>query len=116
MGSQVLKISPFAASRTFIASAPALSTLNPNPINRIPRAPISQLIRYSSYLSGGLSLNWGKKGFRSGVVAMAATDSVQKSDEEWRAILSPEQFRILRLKGTEYVSFLDQFSLFGYFC
>lgn len=29
--------------------------------------------------------------------------SVQKSEEEWRAILSPEQFRILRQKGTEYV-------------
>lgn len=106
MGSQIMKISPFAASRTFIASAPALATLNPNPINRISYTPISQIIRYSSYLSGGfsgLSLNRGKKGFRSGVVAMAATDSVQKSDDEWRAILSPEQFRILRLKGTEYV-------------
>lgn len=32
---------------------------------------------------------------------MAATASVQKSEEEWRAILSPEQFRILREKGTE---------------
>ena len=27
--------------------------------------------------------------------------SIQKSDSEWRAILSPEQFRILRQKGTE---------------
>nr|CAG8485408.1 4225_t:CDS:2 [Entrophospora candida]CAG8667789.1 4289_t:CDS:2 [Entrophospora candida] len=27
--------------------------------------------------------------------------SVQKSEEEWRAILSPEQFRIIRQKGTE---------------
>jgi peptide-methionine (R)-S-oxide reductase len=26
---------------------------------------------------------------------------VQKSDEGWRAVLSPEQFRILREKGTE---------------
>ena len=26
---------------------------------------------------------------------------VSKSNEEWRAILSPEQFRILRQKGTE---------------
>lgn len=31
----------------------------------------------------------------------AAADSVQKTEEEWRAILSPEQFRILRQKGTE---------------
>jgi hypothetical protein len=26
---------------------------------------------------------------------------VQKTEEEWQAILSPEQFRILRQKGTE---------------
>ncbi|XP_009114544.1 peptide methionine sulfoxide reductase B3 [Brassica rapa] len=33
---------------------------------------------------------------------MAAVGSMQKGEEEWRAVLSPEQFRILRLKGTEY--------------
>ncbi|PPR03199.1 hypothetical protein CVT26_008047 [Gymnopilus dilepis] len=27
--------------------------------------------------------------------------TVQKSDSEWRAILSPQQFKILRQKGTE---------------
>lgn len=29
--------------------------------------------------------------------------TVKKSEEEWRAILDPEQFRILREKGTELV-------------
>ncbi|KZT65754.1 SelR-domain-containing protein [Daedalea quercina L-15889] len=28
-------------------------------------------------------------------------DSVNKSDSEWRAVLSPEQFRVLRQKATE---------------
>ncbi|XP_042462830.1 peptide methionine sulfoxide reductase B5 [Zingiber officinale] len=40
--------------------------------------------------------------FRRVGVVMASSGPVQKSEEEWRAILSPEQFRILRLKGTEY--------------
>ncbi|XP_026656549.1 uncharacterized protein LOC103696012 isoform X1 [Phoenix dactylifera] len=39
-------------------------------------------------------------------VAMAS-GSVQKSEEEWRAILAPEQFRILRMKGTESLAFQD---------
>lgn len=30
-----------------------------------------------------------------------AEDSVAKTDEEWRAALRPEQYRILRQKGTE---------------
>ncbi|CAI0448619.1 unnamed protein product [Linum tenue] len=44
-----------------------------------------------------------KRSFRGGrIVAMSAPGSVQKTDEEWRAVLSPQQFRILRQKGTEY--------------
>ncbi|CAH8275809.1 unnamed protein product [Arabidopsis lyrata] len=33
--------------------------------------------------------------------AIPATRSFQKQEEEWRAVLSPEQFRVLRLKGTD---------------
>ncbi|KAF6145205.1 hypothetical protein GIB67_041400 [Kingdonia uniflora] len=31
----------------------------------------------------------------------AGAGSIPNSEEEWRAVLSPEQFRILRQKGTE---------------
>lgn len=118
MGSQILKISPFAASRTLKVNTPALTRFHPNPINRIPKPRSCQIVRYRSNLSGGfcgLSLNQGNKGFRSGIVAMAATGSVQKSEEEWRAILSPEQFRILRQKGTEYVLILAHLHLFFFY-
>lgn len=34
-------------------------------------------------------------------MAAATPTPAQKSEEEWRAILTPEQFHILRQKGTE---------------
>ncbi|PWA78697.1 Mss4-like protein [Artemisia annua] len=53
-----------------------------------------------------LLVSGNKRGFRGGgIIAMAAggtSSSVEKSEDEWRAVLSPEQFRILRQKGTEY--------------
>ncbi|XP_059313843.1 peptide methionine sulfoxide reductase B5-like [Lycium ferocissimum] len=71
MDSQILKFSTFAPSRTLI--------FNPKKVAHIHGLSNTQ--------------------FR--FVAMGAARSVQKSEDEWRAILSPEQFQILRQKGTE---------------
>ncbi|CAI9781814.1 unnamed protein product [Fraxinus pennsylvanica] len=106
MGSQILKISPFAASRTFILNSTHFSraVLNSSaPNNSLSNSHIKSFsfakpIKYCKNLSGLNHL----RGFRGGVVAMAAPGSASKSEEEWRAILSPEQFQILRQKGTEY--------------
>ncbi|GJP70238.1 hypothetical protein CLOP_g1203 [Closterium sp. NIES-67] len=48
--------------------------------------------------------SWARPGSAqaSGGGGEEAPMAVAKSEEEWRAILSPEQFRILRMKGTEY--------------
>ncbi|KAL2342022.1 hypothetical protein Fmac_009962 [Flemingia macrophylla] len=54
-----------------------------------------------------------KNAFRRGIVAMAAPGSLQKSEEEWRAILSPQQFRILRQKGTEFPGTGEYDKFFG---
>nr|AEJ88282.1 putative methionine sulfoxide reductase [Wolffia arrhiza] len=52
--------------------------------------------------SAGLRKILVGRGRRSAVAMVSSGNSVQKSEEEWRAILSPEQFYILRQKGTEY--------------
>ncbi|CAL5379319.1 unnamed protein product [Camellia sinensis] len=111
MGSQILKISPFSSSRTLIFNPTPLSRLLPKS-NTPTRLCNTQLRQFSSkpiFINTpisqpgfGLLFRQSERRFRGGVVAMAASGSVQKSDEEWRAILSPEQFRILRKKGTEY--------------
>ncbi|KAM6595541.1 hypothetical protein CsatA_006065 [Cannabis sativa] len=87
---------PLSPSNSFFNNTHHFSLLSfpkPNPIS------IS-----SSGFGGSCSFHRiSKRGLRgSTVVAMSASGSVQKSEEEWQAILSPEQFRILRQKGTEY--------------
>ncbi|XVF45772.1 hypothetical protein PTKIN_Ptkin02bG0233100 [Pterospermum kingtungense] len=68
----------------------------------------------SSGSGTGRFLHQSKRRFRGSiVVAMAASGSFQKSEEEWRAILSPEQFRILRQKGTEYPGTGEYDKFFG---
>ncbi|KAI8024881.1 hypothetical protein LOK49_LG02G03183 [Camellia lanceoleosa] len=111
MGSQILKISPFSSSRTLIFNPTPLSRLLPKS-NTPTRLCNTQLRQFSSkpiFINTpisqpgfGLLFRQSERRFRGGVVAMAASGSVQKSDEEWRASVSPEQFRILRKKGTEY--------------
>ncbi|KAK7331793.1 hypothetical protein VNO80_28533 [Phaseolus coccineus] len=54
-----------------------------------------------------------KRRFRGGIVAMAAPGSLNKSEEEWQAILSPDQFRILRQKGTEFPGTGEYDKFFG---
>ncbi|CAL5377594.1 unnamed protein product [Camellia sinensis] len=116
MGSQILKISPFSSSRTLIFNPTPLSRLLPKS-NTPTRFCNTQLRQFSSkpiFINTpisqpgfGLLFRQSERRFRGGVVGMAASGSVQKSDEEWRAILSPEQFRILRKKGTELTELFD---------
>jgi peptide-methionine (R)-S-oxide reductase len=42
-----------------------------------------------------------EKDKKAGGAAVAETRKIEKSEAEWRAQLSPEQYRILREKGTE---------------
>ncbi|KAL3538743.1 hypothetical protein ACH5RR_002109 [Cinchona calisaya] len=115
MGSQILKISPIVSSRTIIFNSVPLSRTflsKSAPITSLFTAKFRTLSHEpikESILASGFGLNHHqktKRGIRSGrggVLSMAAAPgSVQKSEQEWRAILSPEQFRILRQKGTEY--------------
>ncbi|XP_027160977.1 peptide methionine sulfoxide reductase B5-like [Coffea eugenioides] len=114
MGSQIMKISPIASSRAAIFNSTPLlprtflpkSTPTITGLFKAKFRPLSYRPLKESDLppgSGALVHYQSKRGIRGGVVAMtAAPGSVQNSEEEWRAVLSPEQFRILRQKGTEY--------------
>lgn len=79
---------------------PALSSCSARSSSSWTQLPAFSWSSKRLVVEQGIQRSAGRRG-----VAMAATGgastSVQKSDEEWRAILSPEQFRILRKKGTE---------------
>ncbi|GMN63383.1 hypothetical protein TIFTF001_032460 [Ficus carica] len=117
MGMHILRGSPISSSsKTIILNPitkqplPSLSKLL-SPPNSVPTTlftthfrpkPISSSISTPGFGGYFQFQRQSKRAFRGGsVLAMAAPGSVQKSEEEWRAILSPEQFRILRQKGTE---------------
>uniref|UniRef100_A0A7N0T0W9 Peptide-methionine (R)-S-oxide reductase n=1 Tax=Kalanchoe fedtschenkoi TaxID=63787 RepID=A0A7N0T0W9_KALFE len=99
---QILK-TPILVKPSSIFNATKQSRLAPPPrslstLYRSSRLQSAPLSNFGSGFAGS-----GTRKFKGGAfVAMAAPGSVQKPEEEWRAILSPEQFRILRQKGTEY--------------
>lgn len=111
MGSNILRGSPITSSKALTIfnprrAKPTFSKL-PSTHNSLPTSLFSKThFRISSLkpqtVGFGDSFCENRRILHSGsVVAMAALGSVQKSEEEWQAILSPEQFRILRQKGTE---------------
>ncbi|XP_038886979.1 peptide methionine sulfoxide reductase B5-like [Benincasa hispida] len=117
MGFSILRTSPLSSSRAFLCIPTPFSSLPilPLPLHSSPHSLLfkthfgssSSSPNFTSFaisatpFRGAFALR--PRGFRRGrVLAMSSPNSVQKSEEEWRAILSPEQFRILRLKGTEY--------------
>jgi peptide-methionine (R)-S-oxide reductase len=59
-----------------------------------------------TFLKGGLALALGISTKTVGIMAVLAKEpgrmfQVTKTDEEWRQILTPEQYRVLRQEGTE---------------
>ncbi|KDP35934.1 hypothetical protein JCGZ_09906 [Jatropha curcas] len=115
MGFNIIKSSPISSTKTILfATTPKPTLFKPvSPPHSLStsisfnksnfRFSSPELVPISLSVSGfSGSFYKSNRTFRGSVIAMAAPGSVQKSDEEWRAILSREQFRILREKGTEY--------------
>ncbi|KAI9177059.1 hypothetical protein LWI28_010613 [Acer negundo] len=110
MGFNVIKTSPFSSARTILfTTTTTLSALASSlPIQPPPSSALPITTHFTPSISSSgfcpsLHFHQNKCGFRGGVVvAMAASGPVQKTEDEWRTVLSPEQFRILRQKGTEY--------------
>ncbi|RPA96843.1 SelR-domain-containing protein [Choiromyces venosus 120613-1] len=81
-----------------------------NPIYKV-RSPHRPLLAFHTNTpTNNSNRNFMGSSFSTSSTATNSTDTmssktntppVQKSDDEWRAILSPEQFRILRTRGTE---------------
>ncbi|XP_062082718.1 peptide methionine sulfoxide reductase B5-like [Humulus lupulus] len=122
MGFHIFRSSPITSSKAIVIYNPITRSLPTTTTFSRPLSPsnsfsnshfthsspkpitITTSISTSSGFGGSCSFHHiSKRRLRgSTIVAMSASGSVKKSEEEWQAVLSPEQFRILRQKGTEY--------------
>ncbi|KAK7252251.1 hypothetical protein RIF29_36071 [Crotalaria pallida] len=118
MGLNVLRTTPlslFSSNTKPIFSNPLCSSLFNIQSTSTTSFFRSQAVSATPFGVSSIHNQNQRRGFRGGVVVMAssAPGSVQKSEDEWRAILSPQQFRILRQKGTEYPGTGEYDKFFG---
>src|ERR1700709_2773143 len=89
-------ISTLSRSIIFLTNHRILPTFTPPNFNLI-KAPLRPTLTPSMPLSRFLGSLFGT----SSSTLSAATYPAERSDEEWRPVLSPAQFRIIREKQTE---------------